>query len=165
MHARAPVEVSREEIVEAAREALGWPYLHKGKGPKGIDCIGLIHYVSERTGVISNLRQSFIDTFFGDRKYPFEASPQFAHAWRKLVLKELGLSFQRNQEVRSPHLGDVVFCRSKTWTHLGIIGSDKRGLTMIHPFAQPKIYKVVEQSYVGQWKEITVASFAFPGVV
>jgi len=40
-----------EDIVAAARSALGIPFRHQGRSSRGLDCVGLLLYVADRIGV------------------------------------------------------------------------------------------------------------------
>jgi cell wall-associated NlpC family hydrolase len=149
------VEVKRQDIVEAARKALGWPFVHRGrKGKDGIDCIGILFHIANETGLIKNMN---IPDYYHNLKYsrhPAMSGPDAA--W---MLRELSLSFERKPKTNLKK-GDIVYCRNDKWVHVGIVTPK----TMIHAYAFPHM-KVIEHVYDRKWKTSTVAAFHWPGAI
>ena len=44
------LDAKRQAAVAAARETLGWPFHHAGRGPGGIDCVGVVMWMADSVG-------------------------------------------------------------------------------------------------------------------
>ena len=148
------VEVPRQDIVDAARTAIGWPFRHRGRGPEGIDCIGLLLYVSEKTGLIENLNLPDYYKTLNYSRLPTQQGPD-----SKWLLRELGATAKRISTAKIQK-GDIVFCRNAKWVHVGIVTPD----TIVHAYAFPQM-QVLEHAYDQKWKKATVCAFSWPGAV
>ena len=42
---------ARQKIVDAARSMLGVPFVHQGRSPRGVDCVGLLVLVARQLGM------------------------------------------------------------------------------------------------------------------
>jgi cell wall-associated NlpC family hydrolase len=148
------VEVKRQAIVDAARETVGWPFRHRGRNKNGIDCIGLLLYVSERTGLLENMNLPNYYTGLNYDRRP--ATKGIDSQW---LMRELSITGKRIQK-SSVQMGDIVYCRNDKWVHVGIVTPEK----MIHAYAFPH-RRVIEHGYDKVWKRATIAAFSWPGVV
>lgn len=127
--------------VAEARSRLGCPWSHKGRSRYRIDCIGLIVAAIEAGGVPMNDR----------RDYGREP-------WRD------GLEDAMRERLGDPVIGDwqpgdvalMRWERRPEAGHVGIIGSNLYGLTLIHCHSMSK---VIEHNIDEHWRRLILAVF------
>ena len=103
------------DIVAAARRYLGARFVHRGRRPDKLDCVGLVWRAYLDCGV----------TLFAPGDYGRE--PQ-VDRFRKAIESALGLPV-----ADGPFVGDVVTLRTlKHPHHLAIVGEHPEGLSLIH---------------------------------
>ena len=142
---RAPIE--RHAVEAAARRYLGWRWAHLARGPKAVDCIGLVIMVARDLGLVA---PDFDVTGYG----------------RQTTREQMLQMFRAHMPEISPlqaTRGDVVLLRDKILpTHCGIV-SEKRGRPhLIHAYARVSIRRVIEEP-LDLWPRPTHA-FPCPGV-
>ncbi|WP_018935646.1 MULTISPECIES: C40 family peptidase [unclassified Thioalkalivibrio] len=128
------------EPVAEARKWLGTRWRHQGRGPAGVDCLGLVVMVADALGLPHHDR-----TDYGRR-------PEGTRLMRELdrLLPRVHL------QDASP--GDVLVIAERAQTlHVGI-QSEKRGAPhIIHAHAHRR--KVIEEPLVSPWAERVVGVF------
>ncbi|MCA1596139.1 MAG: C40 family peptidase [Chloroflexi bacterium] len=140
--------VTRQEIVDQARQYLGVPYLHQGRNRAGLDCIGLIVLVARDLGMDVQDRAD----------YSVDPEPERLFAGLGQHLEEVPV------EQAGP--GDVVLFRVRTEPqHTGILSAGPDGDPhLIHSYSSPSVARVVE-TVISTWAERMVAAYRFPGLV
>lgn len=136
--------MNRDDIVNAAREWRGVPFMHQGRTRDGLDCIGLVLNVGWSLG--------FLPRSYDVQGY--ERMPDgslFAECDRLLV--------------RIPRLryGCIAVMRfEQEPQHIGIVGEHKGHLTIIHALYPDKS---AEHRMLPPWPDRIVGCFDAPGVV
>jgi cell wall-associated NlpC family hydrolase len=137
--------VTRQQVVDTAREWIDTPFRHQGRTKAGVDCVGLCVLTAQKLGLSS---------------YDLPAYPDTTH--RKIFLK----SFDENAvhvPINNAQPGDmVVFVDFVNPCHVGILTERHGQLHVIHAVA--KMRKVCETPYAGEWQSRAIAAYAFPGV-
>lgn len=136
--------ITREAIVEAAREALGTPFHHEGRlVGVGIDCVGLLVHVARRLNV------SHVDV------------PHYPRLAVDASLEEiLALSLERIDPAEARH-GDVLcfWLRKPTLPqHVAF----RTPVGMLHTYA--KVGRVVEHEFSANWPKHVSTAWRYPGV-
>jgi NlpC/P60 family putative phage cell wall peptidase len=148
-------DISRDEIVAAARTWIGTPYRHLGRDRKYIDCIGFVWAVPRGMGLaVPDIPSKYT-------RFP-KTSMLIEGCERTLVRKE-------PQGIERIQPGDVLVLWG--WErgeaqHFAIVGRHPMVpavLTMIHAFEKRE--QVVEHSIDEFWKERYVATYEYPGTV
>lgn len=118
---------SRDYVLDAARECVGWQFRRGGRDHRGIDCIGLLVVVATKMG------QEVEDM------HTYNLSPKPA-LMQEMILKQSAYANPNNLKK-----GMIVLLRdSFNPFHCGIIGVDSRNLlTVIN--AHTGANKVIEQ--------------------
>jgi hypothetical protein len=138
--------LKRRAIVAAARNWVGAPYLHQGRGRKGIDCVGLLIEVCKDMGHPVDAPHAYSSMPQGHQLL----TPCDAQLWKPA------------RQVPIP--GDL--CVYWGWhpsepQHFAFIGEISGRLTVIHSFS--KFQKVVEQSYNRIWVQKFHCLYNLPG--
>jgi cell wall-associated NlpC family hydrolase len=138
--------VSRREIIRVAREWIGAPYRHQGRGKRGIDCVGLLIEVAAGVGhpVVA--------------PHAYSTMPQ---GWQLLVPCDEQLWKPVRQ---APIPGDLVVFWG--WhpaepQHFAFVAEHAGRITIIHSFS--KFAKVVEQGWNRHWTGKFHCLYNLPG--
>jgi cell wall-associated NlpC family hydrolase len=138
---------TRAEVVTAARSLLDVPFQHQGRTPAGIDCAGVVVYVSHLFGL-----SSFDAT--GYRRLPAGIG--------KEKIEDVCRREMRQIDSATAKPGDVaLFLIGKRPRHLAIIG-DRVGLSIIHAYEPTG--KVTENAFDLSWRRILFETYALPGI-
>ena len=133
----------RAEVQRVARSWLGAPWRHQGRGPKDVDCVGLLVMIGRELSIphqdfMGYGRQASGANFLR----PFEAS-----------LESVPISDARP--------GDVIVLRDGLYPcHCGVLGWKDGEMTLIHAHAPRR--RVIEEPLSDEWKSKRVAAFMFP---
>ena len=142
------ITITRAQILAAARQWLGTPYLHQGrvKGA-GVDCIGLI------IGVAHDLKLSNFDTL------------SYGRLPSGVALRE-GLAKHAIAAGSAWLPGQIVLLRFDTEpAHVGILGdyfgdAEANKLSLIHAYSHSSC--VTEHRLADVWRARVVERFEFP---
>lgn len=140
--------MTRDDIVSAARSALGTPFKHQGRTEKGMDCAGLLKHTATQNGV------DVIDA----AGYPRLPNGELEETIAANV--EAGIIYP--VPLKDMQAGDMVLMRFEhelRSRHLGIIGHNN---TLIHAYAA--VRKVCEHRIDDEWKRRIVSAWRFTGV-
>lgn len=147
-------DISRGEIVAAARTWIGVPYRHLGRDRRNIDCIGFVWAVPREMGLaVPEIPSKYT-------RFP-KTSMLIEGCERTLIKKE-------QQGIEHAEPGDVIVLwgwERNEAQHFAIVGNHPMyaGLTMIHAFQKRE--QVVEHGIDEFWKERYVATYCYPGTV
>lgn len=136
--------MTADEIIDAARLAIGTPFQHQGRSPwKALDCAGLIVHVAREVGI------EYVDQA-GYSRLPsggmLEAALDRQPGLRQVPVSE-----------RKP--GDVLLMRFKNEPqHLGICA----GETIIHAYST--VGQVCEHRLADVWVARIVRAYRFRGI-
>lgn len=126
--------IDAKSISEFVNQVLGWQYLEHGRGPKGIDCYGLVLLFARHAGY-----------YLPDYKHTFNNIKKE----RDLLLNY----YKYTDEVSSPRKGDIVLLKgildSNHVSHIGIIIGEQ---TMLHCAEQVGVVvgKLSDKSFTGR---------------
>lgn len=138
--------MKRTDIVAAARETLGTPYMHQGRvNGLALDCAGVPVYVAQKFGV------PLVDyTRYGRLPVPIEMRAALDAHLTRIKRGDIGL-------------GDVVWIKFETEPqHLGIIGDYRYGgLSVIHAYNGAGLNRVVEHRLDEIWARRIVAAWRY----
>lgn len=135
-----------EEVTAAARDWIGVPWQHQGRGRRGIDCIGLI----QRVGDVFSLQY---EDKTGYAREP--TGTEFLHHLRRY------LTHVEGNAIMPGAVG--VFAQSKFPCHVGFFSMKNNVLHLIH--ANAAAHKVVEEPYQAAKSRLTLVEvLAFPGL-
>lgn len=151
------MSVTREQIVQCAREYLGAKFVHQGrmKGV-GVDCVGLVLCVAWELALVDRTGQAIRPTDYTD--YSAQPAGTFVN---DVCIKRL---LRKSPAEIKP--GDVVSMRVPVEpVHVGIISSREKVLYLIHAYNSGPDPKVIEHRLDDRWRRRIVGAFAFPGVV
>ncbi len=137
--------LARQQLIDAARDWLGVPFVHQGRSRRGVDCAGLVICVGREIGLlppdydVNGYRRSPDGTMLTecDRRLLAVGSLEDAH-----------VAVMRFSE-EPQHLAFVVPYRHG-------------GLAVIH--ALQRSGSVVEHRIDALWRSRVVKSYRFPGV-
>lgn len=131
--------IERKDIVQAARKYLGVRYLHQGRSPAGLDCLGLLVLTAK------------------DLNYKSEDSVDYAKIPDGKILRA---GIERNLEKSSGlQLGNVLLMKFESNPqHLAILTD----IGIIHSYAY--VRKVVEHRLDSVWKSRIVAEYSMRGI-
>lgn len=136
--------MTRQEIIDAARQLLGTPWQHQGRVPGiGIDCAGVIIHILKLNGIDYDVQ--------GYGRQPDGNMTKHADACLRRIRKE---------DVQP---GDVLVFRVKRLPqHIAIL-TDK-GILHANERGGGGLSKVVETGLSNAWRAHIVAAYAFPWV-
>lgn len=133
-------------LVRSARELIGVPWKHLGRGPTGLDCAGLLVLASKRAGL------NLFDWAPLPRRYDRHASPDLLELIRSHCTPAPG-----------PECGVLVLFQFDGEKHARHLALMTEAGTIIH--AEAKMRKaVIEHGYRGQWIGWTHSLWRLPGV-
>lgn len=136
---------SRSDVIAAARSCLGLPFAHQGRGPGGIDCVGLIIVTGRIIGVGLHWPEM-----------PYQRFPPEDYV--RAVLKEYLVPLRG-----SPEPGDVALLRwRRTANHLAVVADGDRPYSLIHAYYVAA--RVVEHRADRFWHDRVVGLYGFRGV-
>lgn len=146
---------TRADIVACARSYVGTPFVHQGRVKGlGIDCVGIPLCVAGELG----LKDKDGLPMHGNLYASYSAQPEGNYVHR-MCQKHLV-----QKPVREMKPGDVISMNVVSAPcHVGILGEDAGGLTIIHAFSG-MTNKVVEQPMDVKWRRRIAGCFAFPEV-
>lgn len=131
--------VTRQDVVDAAREFMGTRWHHQGRNRAGIDCIGLVIAVAHQLGL-----SDYDTTGYG--RIPDG----------RVLCKLLDQHMQRTD---NSNLGDVLLMRfEKNPQHVAIVTD----IGIIHAYANAR--RVVEHRLDAVWAARVVGSYRFKGI-
>ncbi len=138
---------TRDEIVAAARRYDGAPYLHLGRRPDGMDCVGLLICVARDTGMV----------------VPDDALPHYnPGGWTRILCETLPQWLIRIDPAEIEP-GDVVGLAHEPQKHrerhVGIITD--RGVIQMSPYSTARI---VEHSLTVEIRDLIVSAWRFPHI-
>jgi cell wall-associated NlpC family hydrolase len=130
-----------EEIVGAARECLGAPFVHQGRSPSiGLDCIGLAAYVARKW-------------------YELDGIPAYSRMPNNHILEDEFEKVPFLRRVNGPQAGDILMMRfTGDPQHVAICAGD----TIIHSYES--IGRVVEHNLDDKWRKRIVRVYRFKDV-
>lgn len=124
-------------IETAARELIGVPWVHQGRTPQGVDCVGL--------GVLA-LRSNGI-TVLDRQDYSRDPDGTLRAELTRVLGPAVASGARAGAQARP---GDVVLMTyPHTERHVGIVSQDAHGLTLIH--ADSRRGAVVEHRIDHRW--------------
>lgn len=129
-------------IITTARELVGVPYRHQGRSARGIDCVGLLLLIAERTGLLA----------LGEQPQNYGRLPTQA------LIERLRT---RCDPLHEPEAGAIIAIRwpgDRTPSHVAIC----TGGTIIHAYMSAG--RVVEHGYRMQWVKWTDSIWWVRGV-
>ena len=135
------------EFIDAARRMVGTPWLHQGRTPAGVDCIGMVLESSRNAGLDLIAHLGIEDP----KGYGRNPSPELLAR-----VEQYGIPIDK------PVPGCVIFFQfpsEKRPRHFAIY--TERG-TMIH--ADSRRGKVVEHGYRALWVKWTHSLWLVPGI-
>jgi cell wall-associated NlpC family hydrolase len=129
-------DAEREAFVSAARACVGVRWQHQGRTLHGLDCGGLVV-----SALRANGRTPHDPTGYPRRPY--------LHSLEATVQRNFGKPMPADTELRD---GDVVVmqCNESAPNHVGIIGTHRDMLTLIHAYAGDRA--VVEMRLDDVWR-------------
>lgn len=138
--------MTADDIITAARTALGTPFRHQGRiAGRGLDCAGLLIHVGRTLGVDHHDRSGYA-------RLP--TNGQLEEALEEHV--EMGVLYRiPASDVRAGDLVLMQFEGENAARHLGLCAGD----TLIHSWAIAR--KVCEHDFDAAWKRRVVRAFRF----
>lgn len=135
-----------EDIVTEARRWIGYRWRHQGRGPDGVDCIGLLIVVADALGVPHHDVRGY------DRRATSTALlDEFAHALDPVALPDV-------------RPGDIlVFAETSYPCHAGFRSERHGAAHIIHAHAARRC--VLEEPLVAPWPDRLRAAWRIPGVL
>jgi cell wall-associated NlpC family hydrolase len=134
----------RQRAVAEARDWIGVPFRHQGRTRAGVDCVGLLLCVGQAMGLRA------------------EDVTGYTRRAQGMGFIE---HFRRNLEEVVPgaaRAGDVlVFSETVYPCHTGLLSERHGVLHLIHAHAPRRV--VLEEPFVGEWREKLRFAFRFPG--
>ncbi len=122
---------------EYARTLLGTPWAHQGRTSDGVDCVGLCVLALRAAGVTVPDRTDYGRDPDGTLRTALDACMDGPHG--------------------DPRAGDVVLIRFRAERHVGIVGEDAHGLTLIHADSHNR--RVVEHRIDDRWRARIVGAW------
>jgi cell wall-associated NlpC family hydrolase len=133
--------MTTDDIIAAARSAIGIPFRHQGRTERGLDCAGLIIHVAKKLEIV------YVD------------SDGYARQPSGGLLESMLDAQPCLERVADMQAGDVLLMRfAGEPQHLGIF----TGQNIIHSWAQPG--KVCEHGFIAPWPKRVVRIYRFKGL-
>lgn len=132
-----------EAFIAAARELVGVRWVHKGRSPFGIDCLGLVVLAAAAAG------RPLVDRLDYGR-----------HPWQDGLDTEMRA--QIGEAVETPEAGDIVTLRGPGQPaagHVGVIAECQGYLTLIHSYNADSNSVVVEHRLDETWRARLCAAY------
>lgn len=124
-----------DEFIAAARSRLGLRWLHQGRSPQGVDCVGLVVVSLADIGIV-------VPDVLGYRRSP--------HA-----IQFLGHIREHSEFAATPEPGTVGIFRDGTQPcHVGIFATMRDQLSLIHAYAPAG--KVIEEPFIHEWPRLLI---------
>lgn len=132
-----------QRLIDSARSLVGTPYLHQGRTPDGVDCIGFVALAARLAGV--DLAAHFSDP----GRYGREPSPLF-----------LAITERHSQRIEKPVPGAAILFvwGTQKWPRHVALYTERA--TIIHADARRR--QVVEHGYAGVWVRTTHSIWVHP---
>jgi cell wall-associated NlpC family hydrolase len=134
----------REQAVNEARGWIGVPFRHQGRTRAGIDCVGLLVCVGRAMGL-----PAYDVTGYSRRAQGMGFIEHF-----RANLEEVAPAAAQAGDV-------VVFVETVYPCHTGILSERHGALHLIHAHAPRRV--VLEEPFVGEWRDKLRFAFRFPG--
>lgn len=142
--------ITHREVFEAALRYKDVPWKHQGRSDKGIDCLGLVVRVAIDLGLPGTENALSIDTRDYSRVTPMGICKELMNGGMLRASKPISGAV-------------VVFAQGGTYTtHLGILGSGRFELELVHAYAPSR--RVVHHVFDDGWRKNARAFFLYPGV-
>jgi cell wall-associated NlpC family hydrolase len=147
------MSVTHDQIVAAARECIGTPWHHQGRGPLGpkgkLDCVGLLVHIGRSTGSV------FHDCAAYSRR------PDGVTLMAEL---DKGLVRLSDDHAPAPGLVLVFRTRRRQWAvHVGVVTPwDGSAFGLVHTYLDAG--RCVEVPLDEWWRPIICAVYDWPGV-
>lgn len=139
--------VYTRDIVEKAREAVGIPFKHQGRDSTGLDCVGLLVFISKSLGTEHHDVASY-------SRRP--SNGKLEEAFEEAIAKNIIVRVP----VESMQPGDFIMMRiSRDPQHLGVY----TGNSLIHSYES--IGKVCEHIIDDKWRKRIVRVYRVKGVI
>jgi NlpC/P60 family putative phage cell wall peptidase len=147
--------MKRAAIVATARTWVGTNFVHQGRVKSlGVDCVGIPLCVAEELSAKDKEGQPMTGKMYAS--YSSQPEGNYVH---RMCQKHL---VQKPVNQMKP--GDVITMNVVSAPcHVGVLGEDANGLTIIHAYSGAS-NKVVEQPLDVKWRRRIAGCFAFPGV-
>lgn len=137
--------LTSKDVVATARQLVGVPFQHQGRGAVGLDCVGLLIAVGKRLGIAEHWREQPY------RNFPSESMV------RSVLDQHL------DPWAGDPAPGCVALIRWRlTANHLGIVTDSDEPFALVHAYHQ--YGRVVEHRADGIWRARIVGLYQFRGV-
>lgn len=134
-----------DAIVAAARSAIGVPFRHQGRGPNGMDCVGLVIHVCDQFGIEYSDVQGY-----PRRPYVGLLESAFDEHVERGVLVRVDLALMQT--------GDFLMMRFSEPQHLAILAEEN----IIH--SHMRVGKVCEHRLDDMWRNRIVRVYRLSGV-
>lgn len=139
-------KLTRDAVISSARSFVGTPFRHQGRGPQGLDCVGLLVCVARALDLPHE------DVTGYTRRA--EGRGFLEHFRSQLV--EIPLAAAGAGDV-------VVFVETVYPCHTGVLSERHGVLHLIHAHAPRR--KVIEEPYLGIWPARARFAFRFPQLI
>jgi NlpC/P60 family putative phage cell wall peptidase len=147
--------MKRAAIIAVARTWIGTPFAHQGRVKGlGCDCVGIPLCVAEELGANDKEGQPMTGKLYAS--YSPQPEGNYVHRMCQKHLVQKPVSQMKAGDVISMNVISAP-------CHVGILGEDANGLTIIHAFSGAA-NKVVEQPMDAKWRRRIAGCFAFSGV-
>lgn len=136
--------ITRDQVVQQAREYLGVRFRMYGRDKQGLDCVGLLYRVLTDLGME-------VDDFTDYSRQP-----------EIIKLNHYLDKYSRPTIMNPPRTGQVLKIRQHVFPmHLGLLSVDRQKITVIH--ANVAIKRVVEQPWA-EWRNLIMEHREIIGV-
>lgn len=142
--------ITRQEIVDFARQFKGVQYKHQGRTGQGLDCGGILVLLAEELGIYHESKEQLR---YGGNPEKFILKQELDRYFVKIRLSEI----QR---------GDIVLMKivASRPHHIAIVSEySAQSFGIIHTY--DTVGKVVEHRMNQMWRDKIVQSYKVPGVV